>query len=107
MEFALGVLVAGMLLGVGLTIGVILYAWLFDRHRVKVEEMNRKAYMEARGIEVKRINAEWERVRKGRERTSEMPRTPEEEQKTYMESLLGIGYTQEEAEQMAKERRRM
>jgi len=61
--FTLAALVSGMLLGLGLVAGVILYAWLYDRHRVRIEDMNRKAYMEVRAMEIKRMNAENERTR--------------------------------------------
>lgn len=107
MIFILGVLVAGMLLGLGLVVGVILAIWLYEKHRLRMDEANRRAYLEARAIEVKRINMENERRLRIRSRNSELPISPEEEQKSYEESLRRIGMTDEEVSEELKARRKM
>jgi len=106
-EFILGVLVAGMLLGLGLVVGLILYSWLYHRYAARIVEMERKAYADARFLEVKRVNAENERQLALKRKYAELPKTPEEEQKSFEESLKALPYTDEEREAILKDRRRM
>jgi len=106
-EFTLSVLVSGGLLAVGSIIGIILAVWIHEKHRLKIEDANRRAYLEARSMEVKRINMENDRRLKAQYKYAETTITPEEEQKSYEESLRMIGYTDEEIADQLKSRRRM
>jgi hypothetical protein len=106
-NFILAIFVSGLIIGGGIFIGVSLAIWMHEKHRVKTDEMNRKAYNDARLIEIKRINAENERQLQIRRKYAELPKTPEEEQKSFEDSLKVLPYTQEEREAILKDRRRM
>lgn len=107
MEFILAVFVSGIIVSLGIFMGVSLAVWLHEKNRVKVDEMNRRAYNDARLIEIKRVNMESERRLQLQRKYAEIPRTPEEEQKSFEESLKALPYTDEEREAILKDRRKM
>lgn len=106
-DFILAVFVVGFLFGWGLTVGVILITWLHHRHVARIEQMEKKAYADVRFMEIKRVNMEGEKRLRERQKYAEIPTTPEEEERSWIESRKALGYTDEEVEKLAKERRKL
>lgn len=95
-----------MLVGCGFVVGLATYVFLYDRHKARIDLMEQRAYRDVREAAIKRMNAEGERQRMIRQRNAELPMTPEEEQKSYEESLRNF-LPPDEVEKKLKERRKM